>query len=107
MIFLEDHECVEGEEDPQGEVEEGARETDPSRATPWGVGKWSGNIGMRMELQDGEFEGVGSGLSGRRFLVIYNISKRNNIKDLCWTAAAHQFEVLYVSGSSLEGLNFA
>jgi hypothetical protein len=39
----------------------------------------------------------------RRCLVVYNISKRNNIKDLCWTAAAHNFEVLYVSASNLEG----
>lgn len=36
--------------------------------------------------------------------MIYNISKRNNIKDLCWTAAANQFEVLFVSGSSFDGV---
>lgn len=38
-----------------------------------------------------------------RFLVIYNIAKPNNIRDLCCTAAGHKFEVLCVGGHSTEG----
>ena len=38
-----------------------------------------------------------------QFLIIYNISKKNNIRDLCYTAAANGFEVLYVSASDIHG----
>jgi hypothetical protein len=56
------------------------------------------------EIEDRTQEKLeGNGEERRRFLVIYNISKRNNIKDLCWTAGAHCFEVLYVSASNIEG----
>jgi hypothetical protein len=60
------------------------------------------------EVVEGDLEGeLGTkGVGRRQFLVIYNISKRNNIKDLCWTAGAHCFEVLYVSASNMEGNHF-
>lgn len=37
-----------------------------------------------------------------KYLVVYNVAKQNNIRDLCCTAAAHEFEVLCVGGSSIE-----
>jgi hypothetical protein len=37
------------------------------------------------------------------FLVINNISKRNNARDLCCSALAHGFTCLFVGGFSIEG----
>jgi hypothetical protein len=44
-----------------------------------------------------------SGSSHHRYLVLNNVSKKNNIRDICSTALANNFSLLYIGNLEING----